>query len=112
MLWVLDYLDDLDADFRAFYNFPSDGGPGIADGNFGTFSAARFFKLAERTSAYSGVIAARFAKLREDRGKEDPSQQNQAQTQAPSNSNGQQKKIVTLHELMLIDPTLIQYERW
>lgn len=106
MLWVLDYLDDLDADFRVFYNFPPDGGIGIADGNFGTFSALRFFRLAERVFAYSGVMAARVAKEKDDAEKQNPTA---APNGKPPSANG--KKHITLHQLMLIDPTLIQYER-
>ena len=47
--WIPDYLDDLDADFRAFYGEPDMLG----------LSGPRFFALAERTFAYGGVMAAR-----------------------------------------------------
>lgn len=53
MIWILDYLDDLDADFRVFYRID-----GIADGQFGDLSAERFIALAERTPCYQGTIRA------------------------------------------------------
>ena len=52
MVWILDHLDDLDADFLAIYgiNEPLD-----------SLSGPRFFKLAYRVSAFNGVMAARIA---------------------------------------------------
>lgn len=48
--WVLDYWADLDADFLAVYGIDLDG-EGI--------SGPRFFALAHRLTAYTGVMAAR-----------------------------------------------------
>ncbi len=54
IMWTLDFLDDLDADFRAFYRID-----GIGDGRFPPdLSAPRFFALARRCSAYMGAMAA------------------------------------------------------
>lgn len=54
-MWILDYLDDLDADFRRFYRID-----GIGDERFPhDMSAHRFFALAHRVSAYEGVMASR-----------------------------------------------------
>lgn len=50
-MWVLDHLEDLDADFLALYRI---------DG-YGEMPASRFFSLALRAIAYSGVMAARMA---------------------------------------------------
>jgi hypothetical protein len=50
----LDYLEDVDADFRVFYRID-----GIADGEYGGLSAERFFGLLSRLPAYRGVVRAR-----------------------------------------------------
>ena len=49
MLWVVDHLDDLDADFRAFYRID----------DMEQLDSVRFLRLAYRTYAYGGVMAAR-----------------------------------------------------
>ncbi|MBD9700642.1 hypothetical protein IHE56_00755 [Streptomyces sp. ID01-12c] len=49
-LWVLDHLDDLDADFLAIYGI---------DLERNEISARRYFALAYRLTAYTGVMAAR-----------------------------------------------------
>jgi len=55
VIWVLDHLDDLDADFRTFYRID-----GVGDEQWpSTLSAPRFFSLAYRVSAFGGVMAAR-----------------------------------------------------
>lgn len=56
VMWVLDYLDDLDADFLAFYGI---------DLNEAELSGPRFFALANRLTAYSGVMSARVEAERE-----------------------------------------------
>lgn len=56
--WVLDYLDDLDADFLAIYGIDLD---------HAEISARRYFALAHRLPAYQGVMAARIEAEREDR---------------------------------------------
>jgi hypothetical protein len=50
LLWVLDHLDDLDADFRAYYRID-----GVGDEEFGTLTGPRFFALAERVFCYGGA---------------------------------------------------------
>jgi hypothetical protein len=50
-MWVLDHMDDLDADFRVFYRIDD-----IED-----LSGPRFLALALRVFAYQGVMAARVA---------------------------------------------------
>lgn len=54
--WVLEYERDLDADFLALYGI---------DLEEDTISAARYFALAHRLPAYSGVMAARVENERE-----------------------------------------------
>lgn len=51
-MWVLDHLDDLDADFRRFY-----GIAGIGREEFGDLSGPEFLSLAYRVGAYGGVMA-------------------------------------------------------
>ena len=48
-MWVLDYLDDLESDFSVFHRVE----------DIHSLPGPRFFKLAFRVSAYSGVMAAR-----------------------------------------------------
>lgn len=57
VLWVLDHLDDLDADFLAIYGIDLE-----RDG----ISAHRYFALAQRLPAYQGVMAARVEEQREE----------------------------------------------
>lgn len=111
-MWILDYLDDIDADFRAFYRFPADTSmPGIADGYFGNFTGPRFFRMAERVAAFSGVLAARAASEREKAEAEgNPRQRKTGDKSAPRGDDGG-KKHISLHQLMLLDPSLIQYEK-
>lgn len=54
VLWIPEYLEDLDADFRVFYRID-----GVGDGQFGGLSSARFVQLAERLFAYRGAMRAR-----------------------------------------------------
>jgi hypothetical protein len=52
ILWVLNHLADLDADFRAFYR------TSLSEAEV-QWSGPEFFALAHRTTAYQGVMAAR-----------------------------------------------------
>lgn len=56
--WALNHLDDLDADFLAIYGI---------DLEQVEISAPRYFALAHRLTAYTGVMAARAEEEREDR---------------------------------------------
>ena len=96
----------MDVDFRAFYKFPADPtAPGIAEGNFGNLSAKRFFRMTERLFAFQGVLAARA--MAEQQAKEGP-----APTPARSSKPAKgEANHISLHEMMLLDPTLIQYEK-
>lgn len=106
MVWVFEYVDDLDADFRAFYNFPaSSDEPGIADGHFGRLTLPRFIRMAERVFAFNGVMAARALQEKE---KKEPTRENPRPV-GPQKT-AQEKVHVRLSQLMLLDPTLIQYE--
>jgi hypothetical protein len=58
-MWVLDHLDDLDADFLAIYGIDLEQDDAI--------SARRYFALAHRLAAYQGVMAARVDEERDER---------------------------------------------
>ena len=58
VLWVLDHEDDIDADFLAIYGI---------DLGADDLPARRYFALAHRLTAYTGVMAARAEAEREDR---------------------------------------------
>jgi hypothetical protein len=55
-MWVLDHIDDIDADFLAIYHI---------DLEHDELSARRYFALAYRLPAYQGVLAARQEEARE-----------------------------------------------
>lgn len=55
-MWTLDYEDDIASDLSAFHRIDN---PMTIDG-------PRYFSLVVRLSAYSGVLAARAEKLRQD----------------------------------------------
>lgn len=55
--WVLDHLDDLDADFARFYRCDLYALPG-----------PRLFSRAQRVTAYGGVMALRLQQEAEDAG--------------------------------------------
>lgn len=57
-LWVLDHQDDLDADFLAIYGI---------DLQHTDISSRRYFALAYRLTAYTGVMAARLDAERDGR---------------------------------------------
>jgi hypothetical protein len=57
LLWVLDHQDDLDADFLAVYHI---------DLHEQEISARRYFALAQRLTAYTGVLAARLEAERDE----------------------------------------------
>lgn len=61
--------------------------------------------MAERTFAFQGVMAARA--LAEQQ-KKQPAPTTPARSSKPAQG---EVKRVTLHEMMLLDPTLIQYEK-
>lgn len=62
-IWVLDHLQDLDADFIRFYK--------IYD--FYELTFIRFFDLAYRVSAYEGVMTLRQKEAQEEANKHNPS---------------------------------------
>ncbi|MER5750617.1 hypothetical protein [Streptomyces sp. NPDC002088] len=57
-MWILDHVEDLDADFLAIYHL---------DLEHVEISSRRYFALAHRLPAYQGVMAARIEEEREAR---------------------------------------------
>lgn len=57
VMWVLDHEDDIDADFLAIYGIDLDRED---------IPARRYFALAHRLTAYTGVMAARVEAEREE----------------------------------------------
>lgn len=78
--WVLDHLDDLDADFLAIYGI---------DLEEREISARRYFTLAHRLTAYQGVMAARAEAEREDQPAASGTPTRTSSTPAPSRGNGE-----------------------
>lgn len=78
-MWTTEYETDIASDLSAFHRVDDPM----------TLTAARYFALAVRLSAYSGVIAARAEKLRQDeeRGGGAP----HAAASAPASSSAVQK---------------------
>lgn len=83
--WVLDYLDDLDADFLAIYSIDLD---------HAELSARRYFALAHRLPAYQGVMAARIEAEREDRPQAASTTPTRtSSTPAPTGADGETREV-------------------
>lgn len=68
---MLDYLGEIDADFRVFYRYPAiPDAPGIAEEHFGAFSGPQFLRLAWRLPSYQGAVAAKVVHDKEQEKKE------------------------------------------
>lgn len=85
-MWVLDHLDDLDADFLAIYRVD----------DIESLSGPRFLALAARTAAYQGVMAARIA----------------AQQQAGSEQGGEVRQVDADQASIAADPALGSLVSW
>lgn len=82
--WVLDHLDDLDADFLAIYGIDLD----TTD-----ISARRYFALAHRLTAYTGVMAARAEAEREDQPTASTTPTRTSSTPAPSRADSDVREV-------------------
>lgn len=91
---LLNYWDDLDADFLRFY------GIDISDPT--KIEAARFFKLAVRLFAYDGVLSARVRSEQESQGKKTPT----------PNQGASSREVVHLEpkQLALVEPDIIDFK--
>lgn len=77
LLWILDHLDDLDADFLAIYRI---------DLERDEITARRYFALAQRLPAYQGVMAARLDEQREEQPSSTPTRT--SSTPMPAQGDG------------------------
>lgn len=83
--WVLDHLDDLDADFLAIYGIDLDRDE---------ISARRYFALAHRLTAYTGVMAARAEAEREDQPQPARATTTRtSSTSAPASADGEVREV-------------------
>lgn len=103
MLWVLDYLPEIDADFRVFYRYPTvPDAPGIAEEHFGAFTGPQFLRLAWRLASYQGAVA---AKVVHDQEKE----KRDKTPRTPLIKNNTYEEI-TLGQTLKDNSDLIEYE--
>ena len=78
LLWVFDHQDDLDADFLAIYGIDLDRDE---------ITARRYFALAHRLTAYTGVMAARAEAEREEQEPTRTTSTRTSSTPAPARDN-------------------------
>ncbi len=98
-MWVLDHLGDLESDLSRFHRVED-----IYD-----LDGPRFFRLAGRIFAYEGVMAARVASEREQDRTSRPAPQRPAEQPPPPRPRGDgAKQRVTVSQLQLIVPGLIE----
>lgn len=104
---MLDYINELDADFRVFYRFPErPDAPGIADEHFGSFSGPQFLRLAWRTPSYQGAVAAKALAEKEKAEKE-----KKANGPRTLQAKGTPYTEISLEQLQAEDSDLIEYEK-
>ncbi|MDX2550116.1 hypothetical protein QA860_08360 [Streptomyces stelliscabiei] len=84
IIWVLDHEDDIDADFLAIYHIDLD-----AD----EITARRYFALAHRLTAYSGVMAARAEAEREEQQPTRTTPTRTSSTLAPERGDGETREV-------------------
>jgi hypothetical protein len=97
-MWVLDHLDDLDADFLAIYRIDLEQDDAI--------SARRYFALAHRLTAYQGVMAARVDEERDERPAVSTTP-TRTQTAAPQGSGSSETAEVSLTQFRAQFPGLV-----
>lgn len=101
---MLDFINELDADFRVFYRYPQDpSAPGIAEEEFGSFSGPQFLRLAWRTISYQGAVAAKAYAQKE--------KEEKSKTPRTVQAAGGQVEHQELEQVMMTDPDLIEYEK-
>jgi hypothetical protein len=95
-MWVLDHLDDLDADFLAIYGI---------DLEQVDVSAPRYFALAHRLPAYQGVMAAR---VEEERDEQDQSSTTtRTSSTQPARQGGGENREVSLTAFRVMFPGIV-----
>ncbi|WP_030168928.1 hypothetical protein [Streptomyces sp. NRRL S-813] len=98
LVWVLDHQDDLDADFLAIYGI---------DLEQVEISARRYFALAHRLTAYTGVMAARVEAEREEREPSRPTPTRTSSTAAPAGRGTNEVSEVSLTQFRAQFPGLV-----
>lgn len=88
---MLDYLDDLAADFRVFYRVD----------DFDELSGPQFLSLALRVSAYQGVLAARLSE-----------QENGSNSSSRSSHQQEVREVEAKRESVMSDPVLAGVVSW
>ena len=96
--WVLDHLDDLDADFLAIYGI---------DLEQADVSAPRYFALAHRLTAYTGVMAARAEAERENQQPSSTTPTRTRSTAPPARQGAGETTEVSLTQFRAAFPGLV-----
>jgi hypothetical protein len=97
-LWVLDHLEDLDADFLAIYGL---------DLEHVEISAPRYFALAYRLTAYTGVMATRAEEAREEQRPTSSTPTRTSTTTAPARRGDGETAEVSLTQFRAQFPGLV-----
>jgi hypothetical protein len=97
VMWVLDHLDDLDADFLAIYGI---------DLEQADVSGRRYFALAQRLTAYQGVMAARVDQERDEQDGTSSTTTRTSSTQ-PAQQGGGGTKEVSLTAFRVMFPGIV-----
>lgn len=83
IIWVLDHQDDIDADFLAIYHIDLDEQE---------IASRRYFALAHRLTAYTGVMAARAEAEREQQPASSTPTRTSS-TPAPERADGETREV-------------------
>ncbi|MEV6504788.1 hypothetical protein AB0M61_01535 [Streptomyces sp. NPDC051642] len=95
-LWILDHLEDVDADFLAIY--------GIDLEQADALSARRFFALTYRLPAYTGVMQARHEAEREEQQPSDSSTPTRTSSTPAPERGGSEAVEVSLTQFRAMYP--------
>lgn len=98
LLWVLDHQDDIDADFLAIYGL---------DLEHVEISARRYFALAHRLTAYTGVLAARAEEERDQRQPTSTTPTRTSTADAPAGRGSSETSEVSLTQFRAKFPGLV-----
>lgn len=97
LVWILDHLADLDADFLAIYGIDLDERE---------ISAPRYFALAHRLTAYQGVMAARVEEERDEQDQTSSTTTRTSSTQ-PAQQGGGENREVSLTAFRVMFPGIV-----
>lgn len=97
MIWVVDHLADLEADFLRFYRIE----------DFFELDGPRFFRLASRVFAFGGVMAARLEEEREKQQKMAVDQRSVTTTESVIYESGAEVSKVATSERSYIQDLIV-----